>query len=228
MNEKDWKTLVLKHKLTDSPLIFGDDYNKCEVIGIDDKFDGAIEIPNGVLGIRPSCFEASLITDIVIPDTVNQIGNSAFRRCYNLESVHYSSSIGSIPDNCFSECWKLRDLSNFDNVSVIGNESFSYCYELTELSPKIFPNLYQIGKMAFLKSHLEVIIFGDTVRVMYHKCFERCDYLKYVNMSKLSKDVDCKGFDFMDFVYNNSKYGCKFVLPCCKEWKLLKDFLVEV
>ena len=50
----------------------------------------------------------NLITDIVIPDTVEEINNYAFAGCYSLKSISISESVTRVGDNAFSDCSSLQ------------------------------------------------------------------------------------------------------------------------
>lgn len=43
-------------------------------------------------------------SDVIIPDVVTKIGNSAFDNCYDLKSVIIPDSVTSIGDEAFENC----------------------------------------------------------------------------------------------------------------------------
>lgn len=47
-------------------------------------------------------------TDVVIPDTLTEIGNNAFECCTNLKSITIPDNVTKIGDNAFANCANLK------------------------------------------------------------------------------------------------------------------------
>ena len=58
------------------------------------------------------------LQEVVIPNTVTEIGNSAFYGCETLEEIELPDSIETIGDNLFAECDKLARI-----IIPIGSKS---------------------------------------------------------------------------------------------------------
>ena len=65
------------------------------------------------------------IKNLVIPDGVKTIGNSAFSHCRGLISVIIPNSVSSIGENAFSGCSDLLSVVIGSGVTSIGSSSFS-------------------------------------------------------------------------------------------------------
>ena len=65
--------------------------------------------------------------DVVIPDSVTSIGDSAFAYCKYLQSITIPDSVTSIGDSAFFKCEKLKSIIIPDSVKHIGNNAFSGC-----------------------------------------------------------------------------------------------------
>ena len=69
---------------------------------------GNVVIPNAVIAIGESAFLCcSGLTSIAIPDSVTSIGEYTFSGCSGLTSIAIPDSVTSIGDNAFRGCPKL-------------------------------------------------------------------------------------------------------------------------
>ncbi len=71
--------------------------------------------------------------DLVLPDSLISIGNSAFSNLDNISSVHFGSNLESIGDNCFEYCYGLRTLNFPASLKQIGNYVFTNCTGVTRM-----------------------------------------------------------------------------------------------
>ena len=90
----------------------------------------------------------TLVTDLVIPNTVTEIKNNAFQGASCLTSVSIPSSVTSIGQYAFQNCSGLSGALTIPNsVTSIGQYAFSGCNGFTSVS---IPNsVTSIGKGAF-------------------------------------------------------------------------------
>ena len=83
-------------------------------------------IPNSVKNIGNSAFRGCIgLTSIDIPNSVKNIGNSAFRGCIGLTSIDIPNSVTTIGDYAFYECSELISFTIPNSVTTIGNSAFS-------------------------------------------------------------------------------------------------------
>ncbi len=94
----------------------------------------SISLPNSLTEIGASAFHScSQLETIVIPDSVTTIGTSAFQNCDKLKSVTMSNDLLSIGDKAFSSCDHLLTLHLPRNVTSIGSGVFA-CSKLTSIT----------------------------------------------------------------------------------------------
>ena len=68
-----------------------------------------------------------------IPDSVRNIGDSAFYDCTSLTCVSVPNTVTNIEGFAFSNCSSLTNISLPSSLKTIGTFAFSYCSGLTEI-----------------------------------------------------------------------------------------------
>lgn len=95
-----------------------------------------IEIPSTisgkkVVGIRDAAFQNKGFKGIIIPDTVDSIGQRCFNGCKNLEVVILPEKAHHVYDAAFHNCKKLHTIKNL-SASQYVVQAFTGCYELDD------------------------------------------------------------------------------------------------
>ncbi len=89
----------------------------------------------------------SLVTNLVIPNSVTSIGSYAFYGYTSLTSVTIPNSVTSIGSYAFSACRSLTSVTIPNSVTSIGSDAFNNCTGLTSVT---IPNsVTSIGSHAF-------------------------------------------------------------------------------
>ena len=142
-----------------------------------------VVIPDGVTAIGDTAYSRCItLTSIVIPDSVTSIGYGAFHGCSSLTSIAIPDSVTNIGAYAFDGCTSLASivLPDFSSVgggaSEIPNGAFQNCTSLAVVS---IPNtVVSIGAQAFSKcSSLPSIVIPDSVAWIGMGAFYRCDSL---------------------------------------------------
>lgn len=93
--------------------------------------EGAYEIPEGTEVIYGSAFINSRISSVKIPDSVTEIGYSAFCDCHDLSDIGFGRGISDYDDkggsNIFTRCTSLKMLKVPGYIKTIGTSMFSEC-----------------------------------------------------------------------------------------------------
>ena len=130
-------------------------------------------------------------TDYIVPDSVKEIGYSAFKGCTNIlsitihdnvETIGGGSGIGSggggfFAGGVFSDCTNLTSVTLPSNLKAISTSLFSNCSKLKNI---IIPDkVTYIGSDAFAYcSSLESIKIPESVTYIGFDVFQQCNSLK--------------------------------------------------
>ena len=132
-------------------------------------------------------------TTIAIPDTVTEIGDSAFEDCKQLSSVSWSSKLTELGSSVFSNCTSLTSIRIPDTVTDMGDHVFSGCTELKEVTlPNIRKNI--VAGMFKNCTSLEKIVLPETVTAIRSDAFEGCTALKDITWSKAPEIIESYAF----------------------------------
>ena len=111
------------------------------------QFTGVYSNP---LGCAQNLYlNGTLLTTVVIPDSVTSIGDYAFHRCSSLISITIPDSVTSIGSSAFYGCTSLTSVPIPDSVTSIASYAFYGCTSLTSVT--IPDSVTAIGDYAFYK-----------------------------------------------------------------------------
>ena len=102
------------------------------IIGCDEKFEGAMEIPSrldgaAVVEIGEEAFsEKPSLKSVAIPDSVEVVGERAFFRCDGLNELRLGRGIKKIEKDAFSMCDSLKSVVIPGSVEVVGEGAFGF------------------------------------------------------------------------------------------------------
>lgn len=110
-------------------------------------FEGAsgltdITIPASIGRLGTAAFEGTGLTNVVIPDTVQQVDPAVFQNCTKLVSVKLPNGITEIDQYLFANCISLQHVDMPDSITKINIYAFHNCTSLTSLAlPKNLSSL---------------------------------------------------------------------------------------
>lgn len=102
-------------------------------------FEGAsgltdITIPASIGRLGTAAFEGTGLTNVVIPDTVQQVDPAVFQNCTKLVSVKLPNGITEIDQYLFANCISLQHVDMPDSITKINIYAFHNCTSLTSLA----------------------------------------------------------------------------------------------
>ena len=181
-----------------------------------------------VVAIGDDAFRGSCLVNVTIPDTVTEIGGSAFENCDNLTNVRISKNLADIGIMAFGNCDALTEIEIPKSISTVRyNEFYSPVrgpftgsnslqtitfedgmtwipgYILAGCSGfttvRIPDTVTTIGDGAFRDCEkLESITIPDSVTKIGGSAFENCDNLTNVKISKNLADIGIMAFGNCD------------------------------
>jgi len=148
---------------------------------------GSYTIPNSVINIGTTAFEnCPNLTGISISNSVSIIGLSAFQGCTSLTSITNLGSISNIANNLFFGCNSLTNVTIPNSVTNIGLAAFENCSNLTSLT--IPGNVVSLGQSAFQNCiGLTNITIPNSVTNLGPSAFQNCtNLISVTNLGNIS------------------------------------------
>jgi hypothetical protein len=108
----------------------------------------------------------SQVTEYVIGDSVNGIGDYAFYNCSKLKSVTIQNGVASIGEWTFYGCSNLTSMTIPESVTSIGTYAFKNCSSLTAINvDSNNPNYSSVDGILFNKDQTALIQYpiGNTL-----------------------------------------------------------------
>lgn len=169
-------------------------------------------IPEGITKINDSAFEGTLgIVSVTIPGTVKIIGNGAFFGCSDLEVLNIGDGVAEIWSSAFWHCENLRTATIPDSVILMKGNSFYGCEKLAQIENGVS----YVGKWALDidPGVTEASLRPDTVGLIL-TVFTGSERLKLTTLvlPKTVKYVDLVSFEVI------SDLTCVYYEGSAEEW----------
>ena len=151
-------------------------------------------IPNSVTTIGSYAFwGCSSLTSVTIPSSVTSIGSSAFNGCSSLTSITIPNSVTSIGSSAFSWCESLTSVTIPNSVTSIGEGAFSNCSGLTSIT--IPSSVTSIGERVFFScSSLTSVTIPNSVTSIGYQAFNNCSSLTSITIPNSVTSIGSEAF----------------------------------
>lgn len=141
---------------------------------------GDVVIPDGVTEIGESAFaRCDGLKSVTIPVGVSLIGEEAFNECRELETVTFPEGLEEIGAAAFGACEKLKNLVLPHGITTIGRSAFAFCWGITELwCPE---TLDSIDDLAFHScKNLKAVKLNDGIQEIGEQAFSYCNNMEQI------------------------------------------------
>ena len=164
-----------------------------------------VTIPSEINGVPVTIIDGSAFTpcqnlvEVVIPDSVKEIGTGAFANSNFLKTIVIPDSVVKIGETAFANCSSLESIEIPDSVKEIGNGAFMRCTSLKNV--KLPSGIAEIVHSMFMYCEsLETFVIPDTVKRIDQSAFIYCTSLKSVTVPSSVKEIGpaaflCTGID---------------------------------
>ena len=144
---------------------------------------GHLVLPETLDSIGPSAFYRNYIDSVSMPHKQIALANGIFSQNTNLKTVKFNSCSSYMPSSMFYNCTSLQSVSGTESVKAVYGYAFFQCRELTSAGAMIPTAL---GDYAFNDcGKLEAIDLSE-VTSLGERAFVSCKSLKTVDLPKVS------------------------------------------
>ncbi|MBR3948359.1 MAG: fibronectin type III domain-containing protein [Clostridia bacterium] len=148
------------------------------------------------------------LTNIMLPESVTEIGDYAFDSCSNLTNITLPENLISLGDGVFYCCKSLISLDIPENITSIGMYAFGHCYSLKNI---IIPESISIIKQGAFSNCIGItdIIIPNGITNIDESLLFGCTNLKSVaipqSVINIGEDAFANCTSLVDVYYSGSK-----------------------
>jgi len=152
------------------------------------------DLPVRFIGI--GSFAGTSVETVVLPDTVEEIWDDAFRGCKSLRTIQFSSNLKEIGYRAFEKCTSLEQAILPNGLETIETHAFSYCSALREV---IIPGTIKYsGEEIFLRCNsIEKVTFEQGLEVIGKRAMFTSEKIKTLVIPSSVKEIKPDTFGFL-------------------------------
>lgn len=173
------KTISVKVLLLDALTIENGVLTQCDCKKIPEN--GQIVVPASVnkIGER-AFFGCNNLISVVLPESITNIENEAFAFCIGLTEINWPANLTTIGEAAFYDTPRLSTLSFHNKLTSIGEKAFSGCSGVTTIT---LPNsILSIGNNAFERTSVSTITIPASLTSYGKGAFATCPLLSSINV----------------------------------------------
>ena len=166
-----------------------------------------IEIPDGVTSIGVEAFKGSGLTEVTIPENLEEISSGCFKYCAALRKVFTTqgSSLSYINSDAFNSC--PEDLTFFgysgstaESFAIDSGYHFVALDVEWEAEMKLPAGLKTIEEEAFVNGSFQTVKIPDGVQTIGIRAFAGCENLERIIIPDSVETIAPDAFEGVDFL----------------------------
>ena len=144
------------------------------------------------------------LQEVILPDSIQTIGQGAFARCTNLKQINLSNNMSRLYDYTFQQCTSLWTITIPNNITSFGIGVFMQCTSITEI---VLPNkLAKINIDTFRScKNLTTVTIPVSVTTISERAFSDCSSLSTINYGGTKAQ-----WNAINKAYNNMAYTTRW------------------
>ncbi len=189
-SETQWLTDMLGEQPDETPFVI---LNGTIVAVREEDMGEGVVVPEGVTAISAKAFSRTQLASITLPESLEEIGEGAFRECLDLEQVTCLGSLKTIGKQAFSSCPKLTRLEVPEGITRLEEATFQNCTALQQIT--LPQSLKEIGDNVFrgCKKLKDVVLPGNLEKIGY-AAFSNCQSLQHMVIPEGATSVGSYAF----------------------------------
>ena len=199
--------------------------DKTKLLAFPTSKTGSYTVPSTVKEMADDAFSSTLLTSIVMPASLEKIGNYTFYWSRNLESADFDACTAplTIAYGSFDSCNKLKSVHLPGSLQQIGNRAFVNCEDLASVSFGYPSSLTAIEASAFSGCEkINYMVLPSSLNTL-GSAFGNCKALKEISLPEGLTKIEeltftnCEGLKSVTFpstltdINKNAFYNNKLV-----------------
>ena len=156
-----------------------------------------ISVEEGIKRIGNSAFLGCNVIKAKVADSVEDIGNNVFERCFGLQEIQLPSKMISIGMHTFYRCRSLNKIKIPEGITTISGALFGDCRALTSI--EIPEGVTSINELAFVECwNLTNVKLPESLLEIKNSVFSDCYKLKDINIPKNVLSIGESAFNYCE------------------------------
>ena len=171
----------------------------------------------GLYALDAQDFNPELVTEIVLPDTITNIGKDSFAGFVNVSAFTFPEDLTTIGKGAFRGCTGLTEIALPAGVSKIEAGAFAGCYNLSSITVDSENEAYYSESDCLIQADTKALMLGcdasvipDGVKSIQEEAFSGCKGLTRVTIPESVVSIgdyafrDCTALESISFAENSS------------------------